>query len=83
MKFIKKLDNLFFYLLGKMKIYYVKVILKNSFNIGVKPQLKLSSRIDIWGKEGNISIGDFFSMEQNVSSKMSNFQHSYKLQFNY
>lgn len=65
MKLIKKIDNLFTLFHGQLKIFYFKKLLGKNFKIGIKPILKSTSRINIWDHNGNIIIGDFFSMGYN------------------
>lgn len=65
MKLIKKLDNLFSFCIGQIKMSYFKILLVNNFEVGSKPQIKFTSRINIWDKKGKIVIGDFFSMGYN------------------
>ncbi|MBL0738857.1 acyltransferase [Flavobacterium sp. GN10] len=57
-----KINNLVNFILNKIKLYSFKLSLKSSFIVGNKPQFKNTSRINVWGKEGKIIIGDNFSM---------------------
>jgi len=48
-----------------IKLNYIKLKLKNKLIIGNNPQLKNTSRINVWGKEGKICIADDFSIGYN------------------
>ncbi|MEP6803968.1 MAG: acyltransferase [Flavobacterium sp.] len=57
-----KINNLVHFILNKIKLFSFKLSLKSRLVIGNKPQFKNTSRINIWGKEGKIIVGDNFSM---------------------
>jgi acetyltransferase-like isoleucine patch superfamily enzyme len=65
MSFLNKLDSFIANSLGNIKLFYSKLLCGNNLKAGRNLRLKSSSRINIWNKDGAISIGDVFSMGYN------------------
>ena len=66
MSLLDKISSLIPYSLNLIRVLYVRCVLKDRFSVGKIPQLKNTSRINIFGKNGSIVIGDYFSMGYNT-----------------
>lgn len=66
MSLLDKISSLIPYSLNLIRVFYVKYLLKDRFSVGKIPQLKNTSRINIFDKNGKIIIGDYFSMGYNT-----------------
>lgn len=66
MSLLDKISSLVPYSLNLIRVFYVKRVLKEGLFVGKIPQLKNTSRINIFDKSGRIIIGDYFSMGYNT-----------------
>lgn len=62
MKLLRRINNLTQSFFNEIRLLYFKIILKNNLVIGYKAIIKNTSRINVWGNNGKIIIGDSFSM---------------------
>lgn len=65
MNLLYRINNLITNVLTQVKFGYFKLLLGIKFNPGINFRIKNTSRINIWDKNGKISVGDFFSMGYN------------------
>ena len=64
MKLFRKIDNAHKKILSKLKLLKIKLINNRNIKIGISSSFKKNSRLKVFGNNGKIHIGKFFSNNQ-------------------